>query len=88
MLEVNGVAYISDKDKAEQFAKTYRSFSKLPARKRDRRIKRKIWKEHKVKRELEESEGDITMKEMLRAIRETSNRKAAGRDDIPYHMSW
>lgn len=46
VLEVNGVAYISDKDKAEQFAKTYRSFSKLPARKRDRRIKRKIWKEH------------------------------------------
>ena len=86
VLEVNGVAYISDKDKAEQFAKTYRSFSKLPARKRDRRIKRKIWKEHKVKRELEESEGDITMKEMLRAIRETSNGKAAGRDDIPYEL--
>jgi len=41
VLEVNGVAY-SDKDKAEQFAKTYCSFSKLPARKRDRRIKRGI----------------------------------------------
>ena len=35
---------------------------------------------------MEESEGDITMKEMLRAIRETSNGKAAGRDDIPYEL--
>ena len=56
----------------------------MPARKKDRKIKRKIWKELKVKRELEESEGDITMKEMLRAIKETSNGKAAGSDDIPY----
>ena len=65
------------------FAKTYRSFSKLKARKGDRRIKRKIRKEH---RDLEDSECDITMKEMLRVIKEASNGKAAGKDDIPYEM--
>ena len=30
MLEVNGVSYIADKDKAEQFAKKYCGFSRLP----------------------------------------------------------
>jgi len=34
-LEIDGKAYISDKHKAEKFAKTYRSFSKLPTRKED-----------------------------------------------------
>ena len=86
VLEVGGIAYISDKDKAEQFAKTYRTFSKLKARKSDRKIKRTIRKAHKEKRELEEAEKDITMTEMLRAIRESSNGKAAGTDDIPYEM--
>ena len=86
VLEINGTAYITDKDKAEQFAKTYRSFSKLKARKGDRRIKRKIRKEHKMARDLEDSECDITMKEMLRVIKEASNGKAAGKDDIPYEM--
>ena len=82
VLEVNGTAYITDKDKAEQFAKTYRSFSKLKARKSDRKIKRAIRRQHKAKRVLEESE----MTEMLRAIREASNGKAAGSDDIPYEL--
>ena len=36
VLEVNGTVYIADKDKAEQFAKTYKSFFKLKARKKDR----------------------------------------------------
>ena len=83
VLEVGGIAYISDKDKAEQFAKTYRTFSKLKARKSDRKIKRTIRKAHKEKRELEEAEKDITMTEVLRAIREASNGKAAGTEDIP-----
>ena len=86
VLEINGTAYITDKDKAGQFAKTYRSFSKLKARKEDRRIKRKIRREHKMARDLEDSECDITMKEMLRVIKEASNGKAAGKDDIPYEM--
>jgi len=86
VLEIDGTAYISDKDKAEQFAKTYRTFSKLKARKSDRRIKRTIRKAHKASRDLEESENDITMNEVLRAIREASNGKAAGKDDIPYEM--
>ena len=29
VLEVNGIAYVENRDKAEQFAKTYRGFSKL-----------------------------------------------------------
>ena len=86
VLEVNGTAYTTDKDKAEQFAKTYRSFSKLKARKEDRRIKRYIRKELKTCRDLEESEEEITKTEMMRAIREASNGKAAGEDDIPYEL--
>ena len=78
VLEVNGTAYTTDKDKAEQFAKTYRSFSKLKARKEDRRIKRFIRKELKTRRDLEESEEEITKTEMMRAIKEVSNGKAAG----------
>ena len=39
-LVVEGKAYISDNDKANQFAKTYKSFSKLPVRKEDRKIKK------------------------------------------------
>ena len=34
--------------------------------------------------DLEESEKDITMQEMQRAIEEAANNKAAGEDDIPY----
>ena len=86
VLEIKGVAYVADSDKAEQFAKTYRSFSKLKARKGDRRIKRAIRKEHKKTRDLEDSECDITMTEVLRVIKEASNGKAAGNDDIPYEM--
>ena len=86
VLEVNGKSYISDKQKAEQFAKTYRSFSKLPTRKGDRKIRKAVRKERKVDRVLEECEGDFTMKEMLQVISETSNNKASGSDDIPYEM--
>ena len=84
--KVNGKAYISDKDKAEQFAKTYHSFSRLTVRKEDRKIKRFIRKQHKVEREMNEREQDITKQEMLRVIRESSNSKAAGRDDISYEL--
>ena len=43
VLEVNGISYVQDRAKAEQFAKTYKEFSKLPKRKGDREVKRKIW---------------------------------------------
>ena len=35
VLEVNGTTYAEDKNKTEQFAKTYKSFSKLPTKRED-----------------------------------------------------
>ena len=87
VLEVKGIAYIKDTDKAKQFAKTYRGFAKIPIRKGDRRIRKKCWKHmERENRELEESEKDINMQEMQRAIEEAANNKAAGEDDIPYEF--
>ena len=43
-LVVKGKAYISDADKAEQFAKTYKSFSRIPVGKNDRKLCRYVKK--------------------------------------------
>ena len=43
-LVVKGKAYISDADKAEQFAKTYKSFSRIPVGKNDRKLRRYVIK--------------------------------------------
>ncbi len=65
VLEVDGISHITDSAKAEQFAKTYRRFSKLPVRKSDRQVKKKI-RRHLKKKDTtqEESEKDISMEEM------------------------
>ena len=86
VLEVDGKAYVTDKQKAEQFAKTYRSFSKLPKSKEDRKIRKALWNQKKVMRVSEESEREIIMEEMTQVIGESSNNKASGSDDIPYEM--
>lgn len=89
VLEVDGISYIADEDKAEQFAKTYRGFSKLPSRKEDRVIKRKVREARKRARgsyTLQECEKDITASEVLNVIRQAKNNKAAGQDDVPYEM--
>ena len=87
VLEVDGVSHTTDSAKAEQFAKTYRRFSKLPVRKSDRQVRKKIWRHAKRKDTiLEESEKDISMEEMDRVIMAMSNNKAPGRDDIPYEF--
>ena len=89
VLEVDGVSYIADADKAEQFAKTYRKFSQLPSRKSDRVIKRKVRKARKRAKgcyTLQESEQDITSAEVLSVIKQVHNNKAAGMDDVPYEM--
>ena len=85
-LIVNGKAYITDESKANQFAKTYKSYSKIPARKADRAIRKKFWKYIKKGRimPITEPEQDISMFELERAIEETATNKAAGKDDIPY----
>ena len=86
VLEVDGVAYVEDKDKAEQFAKTYRSFAKLPVRKKDRKIRKKNRRMSKIKSAAQECERDLTMQEMTRAIGQTKANKAAGEDEIPYEF--
>ena len=97
VLEVNGVSYIADKDKAEQFAKTYRGFSRLPRRAKDdkqgkredratARRPKKARRHARLNGTLEHSERDITAEEVMKVIKDASNNKAAGMDDIPYEL--
>ena len=82
-----GTTYVEDEDKAEQFAKTYRSFAKLPVSKEDRVLRRYNRKHMKRKQgPVEESEQPLTWAELERAIHEAKNNKAAGEDDIPYEL--
>ena len=86
-LNVDGIAYVSDRDKANQFAKTYKAYSKLPTRKEDREIRRRVRKAlSKTPTAMEESEVDITKTELERAISESKMNKAAGEDDLPYEL--
>ena len=50
ILEIDCKVYISDNHKSEKFTKTYRSFSKLPTQKEDRKIKRVIRRQYHVGR--------------------------------------
>ena len=86
VLEVEGKIYISDRQKAEQFAKTYRKFSKLEKRKEDRKIRKIVRRQWKTSRTMEECEQDLTMKELVDVIQDASMNKASGNDDIPYEM--
>jgi len=86
-LVVGDKALIADRDKAEAFAKTYRGFSKLKARKEDRamrRLNRKFLKKRTTCHQ--ESEREIEMEELNRVIRDAGLGKAAGEDDIPYEL--
>ena len=52
---------MSDRDKANQFAKTYKGFSMLKTRKSDRAIRKEVRKSiKKVPTVIEESEQDLT----------------------------
>ena len=69
VLEVAGTTYVEDADKAEQFAKTYRSFSKLPVAKEDRVLRRYNRKHMKRKHgPAEESEQPLTCTELEREL--------------------
>ena len=48
-LEVDGVYYVNDYNKVNQFAKTYKGFAKLPVRKEDRHVRKKNWKRMQAK---------------------------------------
>ena len=54
VLQEGETAYVEDKDKAEEFAKTYKSFAKLPVKKEDRPIRRKNRKHMKRKPTVQE----------------------------------
>ena len=41
VLQVGEKTYVTDKEKAEQFAKTYKGFSKFPVKREDRILRRK-----------------------------------------------
>ena len=87
-LVIDGVALIEDKDKAEAFAKTYRGFSRLKARKWDRTIRRGVRKLLKKNDSYqpETCEQEITIEELNRVINEAGLNKAAGNDEICYEL--
>ena len=86
-LVIDGVAYTSDRDKADEFAKTYKSFSILPVSKEDRKLRRTVRNRYKKKPDTSEaSECDIKLEELERTINQTNLNKAAGEDRIPYEF--
>ena len=86
-LEVDGTYYTSDHDKANQFAKTYKGFAKLPVRKEDRQLRKKNRRRLKKKPSMRDtSEKPLEMEELEKALAEAHNNKAAGDDDIPYEL--
>ena len=87
VLKVNGVTCVEDIDKAKAFAKTYKSFSKIPVKKEDRILKKAVLKKMKRKPQAhQESEQNFTLEELERAIAEAKNNMAAGEDDVPYEF--
>ena len=70
VLEVEGVTFVEDGDKAKEFAKTYKGFVRLPVKKEDRKLRRYNRKHMKRKPHVsEESEQAFTMMEMERVIK-------------------
>ena len=84
MLEVDGIAYTENKQKAHQFANTYRGFAKIPVWKSDRALRKKNWKGMKrATAEVQEIEGVFSMTDLKRTIKDLKPGKAAGKDTIP-----
>ena len=89
VLTIGKDAYITDLDKANEFTKTYKSFSILPVCKSDRKLRRTVRKNFKNNRRPEipdPSEDKIRMHELERALKATDSNKAAGEDQIPYEF--
>ena len=73
--------------KLSNLQRRIKSFSKLPVSKEDRTIRRYVRKRMKRKPYVpEESEQDIAIEELERAIDKSKNNKASGEDEIPYEF--
>ena len=84
VLEVDGIAYTENKQKAHQFAKTYKGFGKIPVWKYDRALRKENWKGMKrATSEIQEIEEEFTLTDLNRTIKELKPGKAAGKDTIP-----
>ena len=87
VLVVEDKAYVSDKEKAKQFAKVYKKVSKIKQGPKDRIIKRQNRKFLKsVPTERSKYEREITWEELERVTSETNANKAPGDDTIPYDI--
>ena len=85
---MDGKGYVEDSDKAEQFRKTYKGFSKIPRYREDRRLQKGVYKFLNSARTSASSkeEQDIKEGELERAIDEAKTGKSPGEDDIAYEM--
>ena len=86
VLEVDGIGYVDNRDKAEQFAKTYRGFARLPTRHSDRALRRRNRELNQKQPGNQGCEQPVMMQEMLRVIDLSKNNKAAGDDNIAYEL--
>ena len=87
VLVVNGRGYIEDKETANQFAKTYKSFSKFPRNINDKNIKKVVRRAMRSKqRPIEEAKKDLELEELERTLEESKTGKATGEDDIANEM--
>ena len=85
VLEVGGTAYVEDRDKANQFAKTYKQFSLIPITREDKEFRKQVRRKTQITTD-DPSETDITMEELERVIDGAGLNKAAGADRIPYEF--
>ena len=86
-LVVDGKGFTKDRDKANQFAKTYKKVSMIPKGPEDRTTKRQN-REFLNNKPQEKSiyEENMTQEELERAIENAKNCKAPGEDTIPYEI--
>ena len=87
VLVIDKDAYVTDKEKAKQFAKEYKKVSMIDKKPQDRETKRENRRYLQSKpTERTVYEKEITIEELERTISTTSSNKAAGEDKIPYDV--